>query len=131
MNEMNEMTAAHGNSPPSEMDDGLREQVAEDRQEFRLTPVQSTFVEADMLYENMVKPFLENYRIAKAAVVAEIGYGEFFKDADGTVYKTEQCKGKFVYFETVEIKRTRRNGEEKGSLSMKEAREAGYEVEGK
>lgn len=91
-----------------------------------LTALQLKYVGMDKHYEAEIKPFLEDYRQAKADLIAELGVGVFFADHSGTVYKTDESNGRFVYNEPFQIKRTRREGEAKGTLSLKEAREAGF-----
>ena len=75
-----------------------------------------------------VKKFYDDYKSAVEAVVAESGVNHFFQDEDGIVYKTIVPEGIFVSFAKYSINRTRREGEVKGSLSMKEAKEAGFEI---
>jgi hypothetical protein len=77
------------------------------------------------------KEFLEEYKAAVADVHSTHGLNAFFQDADGIVYKTDLSLGRFVYYEPQVVMRTRRDGEVKGSLSLSEAREAGFTVEGK
>ena len=80
-----------------------------------------------------VKKFFDDLNAATEALIAAHGVGHFFQDADGVVYKTAVPEGKFVYFEKYTVNRTRRlsEGEKSGSLSITEARAAGYEVEGR
>ena len=52
-----------------------------------------------------------------------------FQDpSDKTVYKITKPEGKFVHFETWGYDRTKREGEVRGSLSVKEAKERGFDV---
>lgn len=95
----------------------------------QLTEAQAAFVELDKYYADTVKPFFDQYKAAKDAVIAESGLGAFFQDAEGTVYHTAEKKGQWVEFVDHEIQRTRRTGESKGSLSLIAARDAGFEVE--
>lgn len=83
------------------------------------------------LQKDDVKKFYEDYKAAVAAVVAEHGLNHYFQDADGIVYKTVEPDGRFVQFDKLAVVRTRRAGEKAGSLSLKEAKEAGFEVENK
>lgn len=94
-----------------------------------LTPAQKTYVELDKKYAADFKPFLDELKAARQAVIDEIGLGSFFQDTDGTVYHTSEKKGQWIDFTPHEIQRTRRAGEAKGSLSLTAAREAGFEVE--
>ena len=85
------------------------------------------FIALDREYPK-IREWLDSYREAKRAVFAELGCDKYFQDDEGIVYKTEEIEGKFVYFDAVEIKRTKREGETRGSLSVKEATEAGFTV---
>lgn len=85
------------------------------------------FIALDREYPK-IREWLDTYREAKRAVFAELGCDQYFQDDEGIVYKTEEIEGKFVYFDPVEIKRTKREGETRGSLSVKEATEAGFTV---
>ncbi len=95
-----------------------------------LAPFKTAVIAADFKKEE-AKTILNEIKTANRALVELTGFGYLFQDEQQTVYKTDECDGKLVYFETVEIKRTRREGETKGSLSMTEARNAGFIVEGK
>lgn len=74
-----------------------------------------------------LKPFYEAYNRLIDELHEEFGTGEYFQDADGVVYKTTVPNGTFVEFRTRGIARTRFEDEAKGSLSSKEAKEAGFE----
>lgn len=89
------------------------------------------YIELDRRYSSEIKPFLEKYSAAKTKVFEATSFGHFFQDDDGIVYKVDKKEWTSVRMEPVEIKRTRREGETKGSLSMTEARDAGFVVEGK
>jgi hypothetical protein len=53
-------------------------------------------------------------------------YNEMFQDEQGVVYKLVEPTGTFIEFKKLDYQRTRRPGETKGSLSIKEAEEAGF-----
>lgn len=72
------------------------------------------------------KQYVEELAQALRVVVDEIGVGGYFQDDDGIVYKIVVSAGKWVPFESVSYLRTKRPGEDKGSLSIKEAKEAGF-----
>lgn len=95
-----------------------------------LAPFRAAVIAADRKKAE-AKAILDEIKTANRALFELTGAGYFFQDEENIVYKTDECDGKFVYFETIEIKRTRREGETKGSLSMTEARNAGFVVEGK
>jgi len=92
-----------------------------------LSSAQIKYIELEKKKESY-KKFLEELKEATQAVVNEVGIGGHFQDAEGTVYQVEESEGKFVYFDRFEIKRTRRNGEKAGSLSLTKAKELGYAV---
>lgn len=94
-----------------------------------LTEAQKRFIELDR-QKTHYKQFLDDYKAATEAVVAEAGVGAFFQDEQGVVYQTATPDGRFVYYERYTVNRTRREGEKAGSLSLKAAREAGFSVEG-
>lgn len=96
-----------------------------------LTKAQQAYVDMDRTYHEMLKPFFDQLKAARRAVVDESGIGGMFQDEEGVVYQIAEKKGQWVAFEPVEINRTRRNGETKGSLSLTAARDAGFAVEGK
>ncbi len=69
--------------------------------------------------------------VAKAteAVIAENGIGSMFQDPlSGCVFKMVEPDGRWVKFEKFGHVRTRRNGEKQGTLSLTEAKAAGFEV---
>lgn len=109
---MNDMTAA--TTAPASPEPTTEEKVAR-------------FVELDRKYGE-IKTWLDEYKQAKAAVVNALGIDSYFQDDQGIVYKTATIDGKFVYFDSIDIKRTKRDGERAGSLSVKEATEAGFTV---
>lgn len=92
-----------------------------------MTSTQAKFVELDKKKAEY-KSFLEEYKSVLNQLVSETGVGSHFQDAEGTVYQISECEGKFVYFDKFEVKRTRRDGERAGSLSLKKAQELGYGV---
>ncbi len=92
-----------------------------------MTPSQIAFVELEKRKEEY-KAYLEEFDEVLAAVVDEVGIGKYFQDDDGVVYKTVVPGGRWVRFESLGYVRTKRNGEDKGSLSVKEAKENGFEV---
>ena len=52
----------------------------------------------------------------------------FYQSTDGTVYQIVKPSGRFVTFKDVDYVRTKREGEERGSLSAKAAEAAGFKV---
>lgn len=94
-----------------------------------MTEAQKKFVELEKKKEE-VKKFFEELKAATEALAVEVGMDGMFQDDEGIVYKVVKPAGRFVAYEDISYKRTRRPGEKAGDLSMKEAREAGFKVEG-
>lgn len=92
-----------------------------------MTPLQQRFVELDKK-KAQYKEFLEQYNQTIKDLAREIGIGGHFQDYEGTVYQMAECEGTFVHFNKFEVKRTRREGERAGSLSLTKANELGYGV---
>lgn len=92
-----------------------------------MTPVQKNFVSLEKQKEK-VKEYFESLRKAVDEVAKEVGIGGMFQDEEGTVYKVVEPEGRFVNYEKISYKRTRRINEERGDLSIKEAEAAGYSV---
>jgi hypothetical protein len=93
-----------------------------------LSPAQKAWAELDKQFAIAVKPILDARKEALIALEAENGVGTYFQDDDGVVYLVDDKKGQWIDFTAFEVKRTRRAGEVKGSLSMKQAEEAGFTV---
>jgi len=75
-----------------------------------------------------IKQYYEARREALDAIIAERGIGHYFQDGDGIVYKTAEAEGRFVYYDRYEVRRTKRAGERAGTLSAKDATEAGFDL---
>jgi hypothetical protein len=93
-----------------------------------MTVAQAKFVELEKQKET-VKKYFDDLQNALEAVVDEIGVDCYFQDEAGTVYKTVIPDGRFVKFEKLSYERTKRPGEARGTLSVKEAKEAGFTVD--
>lgn len=90
-----------------------------------MTGIQKRFIELDKK-KAQYKEFMEQYATAVNDLVQEMGIGGHFQDNEGIVYQVDNCDGKFVYFDKFEVKRTRREGERAGSLSLTKAKDLGY-----
>ena len=88
-----------------------------------MTPAMEAFVALEKR-KNEIKKYFEDLETAVEAVSKEIGENGYFQDAEGTVYKIVRPEGKFVHFEKWGYERTKREGEARGTLSVKEAKEA-------
>ena len=92
-----------------------------------MTELQNKFVELEK-QRTIHKQFFEDLTKATQAVADELGVNGMFQAEDGVVYKIVTPAGRWIQFETISYVRTKREGEQKGSLSIKEAKEAGFEV---
>jgi len=93
-----------------------------------LTKTQKRFVELE-LKKQEYKEFFEELKEATQAVADEIGVGGMFQDDDATVYQIVIPEGKWVHFDNIGYQRTRRGEEKRGDLSLKKARDNGFEIE--
>lgn len=94
----------------------------------QITPTIQRFIELERKKEE-VKKYFEELSAATEAVVQEIGVDTFFQDpTDGTVYQMVVPEGRFVAFDKYSYIRTKREGETRGSLSVKKAEEAGFDI---
>ena len=88
-----------------------------------LTDAQRRLVALD-LKKKEIEQYYEELEKTLAEVAAEVGLNGYFEAEDGTVYKVVKPAGRFVLFKELDFVRTRRDGEERGTLSMKEADQA-------
>ncbi len=91
-----------------------------------LSEAEIKFIELDRQKKEHID-FFEKLTEAAQAVADEKGIGYAFQDEQGIVYRVHVPRGRFVEFKTVDIERTRRPGETKGSLSIIEAQRLGFE----
>lgn len=88
---------------------------------------QQKFVNLANQYENLIEQ-LKTVKEEMNAVMADIGVNSFVQGQDGTVYQVVIPQGRFVHFDTISYIRTRKEGEDRGDLSLKKAEEAGFNV---
>lgn len=93
-----------------------------------MTEKMKKFIELEKKKEE-VKQYFDNLELATKELAEEIGIGGHFQDDEGTVYRLTIPEGRFVKFEKIGYERTRRPHEKRGSLSLKQAQELGYDVE--
>jgi hypothetical protein len=91
-----------------------------EQQTITLTDAQRRLVELD-LKKKEIEQYYEELEQVTAAVAAEVGLNGYFEAPDGTVYKLVKPAGRYVMFKDLDFLRTKREGEERGTLSMKEA----------
>jgi len=94
----------------------------------KMSDIVNKFIELEKKKE-IAKQIFKELKDATAALAEEIGVGGHFQDTEGTVYQVVVPQGTFVEYSQIGYERTRRADEKKGSLSLKKARELGYEVE--
>lgn len=86
------------------------------------------FIELERKKEE-VKRYFEELSQATEELVQELGVNSYFQDpTDGTVFKLVVPEGRYVNFDKYSYVRTKREGETRGTLSVKEAKENGFEV---
>ena len=61
-------------------------------------------------------------------LMEELGEGTYLQCEEGLVFKIQKWKGQFVVPKNLEFVRTKREEEKRGTLSKKEAIEAGFEL---
>lgn len=92
-----------------------------------LTATQERFIAAAKEVESL-KEQLKEKCAEMEKYATEIGAGCYFQDKDLVVYKIDVPKGTFVEYKAIGFVRTKRANEDRGSLSMKEAKDAGFNV---
>ena len=97
-----------------------------------MTENQQKLIEATKKLEQFKETYkaLQNEVDALCVEVAkESGIGELFVDpTDGTVFRVARGKGTFVPYKQYIYERTRRHSKEKPGITLKEAREAGFDI---
>jgi len=80
--------------------------------------------------ESLKKQQVKNYEELNQ-VLSMLGIGSYHQDPiTKVVYKVVVPSGTFVEYKTIGYERTAFNGEKRGTLSKKEAKEAGFETNG-
>ena len=93
-----------------------------------LTPQQEKFLELSEKYEELKKQMKE-IKPELQALMTEIGVGSYFQNpANNVVFKIIEPQGTFISFDKISYDRTKKEDEKRGSLSKKEAQEAGFEL---
>lgn len=76
-----------------------------------------------------IKQYHEDLQEALAAVVEEVGVGGMFQDpSTSRVYEIVEPSGRYVFFDKLSYNRTKLGDEVKGTLSMKKAKDAGFDL---
>lgn len=80
------------------------------------------------IQRDLAKAIFEAYKEVVAEMHRRKGASFHWQDAEGTVHQLAVSDGRWVAFEPLVVNRTRRNGEAKGTLSEKAAKELGYDI---
>lgn len=87
---------------------------------------QNRFLELVTEYERL-KGEMKKFREEMDQVMRSLDYGTYVQDpATLIVYKIVEPKGTFIEYKTIDYVRTAKPTERQGSLSKKEAEEAGF-----
>jgi RIO-like serine/threonine protein kinase len=92
-----------------------------------MSPKIQQFLELERKKEE-AKQIYKQLNEATEALAEEIGIGGHFQDGEGTVYQIVQPAGTFIEYHRVGYERTKRGEEKRGSLSVKRAKELGYDI---
>lgn len=92
-----------------------------------MTEEQQKFVEICEEYEAL-KELMKEKKQQITVLLEKIGVGNMFQDTQGIVYKVTSPKGTFVEYAKIGYDRTKKVGEFKGTLSKKEAENAGFKI---
>lgn len=87
---------------------------------------QQEFLELVEKYEDLKKQMKE-LKPKMHQLLEEIGPNSYFQ-GNGVVYKVVRPEGTFISFDKISYSRTKKADEKRGSLSMKEAKENGFDV---
>lgn len=93
-----------------------------------LQELQAAYAQLDKWYAEEVKPLFDLQKRIRDIIISRTHMGSYWQDQDGIVFRTADKKGQWVDFTPHEIQRTRRPGEAKGTISIKDAEEAGFVV---
>jgi hypothetical protein len=97
-------------------------------EEKMLTDQQKKFIEVTKELE-LLKEKRKEIGSQLEELANQIGIGSSFQDPeDKTVFEIVVPDGRYMYFDKIDYVRTRREGERSGSLSLKRAKELGYEL---
>lgn len=90
------------------------------------TDAQNKFLELSKRFETL-KEEMKALKPTLQELMTEIGVGTMFQDSDtGLVYRIEVPTGTYISFDPITYSRTKKVGEDKGSLSKKDAEAAGF-----
>jgi hypothetical protein len=104
----------------------ITENLAQNKEEYKKT-LQLSVVNLSLQKEKLRKEMEEINKNLEDALKS-LGMGHIFQAEDGTVFRVSKPAGTFVAFRDIDYDRTRREGEKSGSMSLTDARAAGFEV---
>ena len=91
-----------------------------------MNELETKFIELAEKYEDL-KEQMKKLKPEMNELLKQIGVGKYFQNPKNmVVYKVEKPRGTFVNFEDISFCRTKKAGEARGDLSVKEANEAGF-----
>lgn len=91
-------------------------------------PIEEQFLKLAKKKETLAKELKQTDR-ELAETMRRLPLGWMFQDPeDGTVYQVIAPSGTFVEFRNIDYIRTRKDGETRGTLSVKAAEEAGFRL---
>lgn len=89
---------------------------------------QETFLELSKRFEKLKKE-LKELEPKLIEAMKEIGIGNHFQDSETkAVYEIIEPSGTFIAYKNISYNRTKLEGETKGTLSIKKAKELGYDL---
>ena len=87
---------------------------------------QEDFLKMVEKYEQL-KDAMKELKVKMHESLEKIGPNSYFQ-GNGVVFKVVRPEGTFISFDKIGYVRTKKPTEKRGSLSVKEAKEAGFEV---
>jgi len=102
------------------------ENLAQNREEYKKA-LELSVVNLSLQKEKLRKEMEELNKNLEDSL-RNLGMGHIFQAEDGTVFRVSKPAGTFISFRDIDYDRTRREGEKSGSMSLTDARAAGYEV---
>lgn len=98
--------------------------------EERIKELETDLIKMEDEKHAIISPFYVKYRLAVSELAELTGLNYYWQNPDTSmVYRLSECKGKFVSFDHVVVERTKYEDERAGTLSKKEAKAQGFEVE--
>ena len=104
----------------------ITENLAQNKEEYRKA-LQLSVVNLSLQKEKLRKEMEELNKNLEESL-KNLGLGHIFQAEDGTVFRVSKPAGTFISFRDIDYDRTRREGEKSGSMSLTDARAAGFEV---